>query len=465
MPKLRTSATDELRALPSVDRVIGDHRLLDVRDEFPWHTIATLVREELDSARAAIARGGSAPTVAQLTRKVIDLTKKFDQSVPRSVINATGVILHTNLGRAPLSEAAVQAIAQSASSYSDLEYSIAEGARGSRQQHIERLLTLVTGAEAAIVVNNNASALLLSLAGLAREKEVIVSRGEAVEVGGGFRIPDVMRQSGAKLVEVGTTNRTYVQDYEEAITEATAALLKVHTSNFRISGFAKSPDLEELVALARANGIPMIYDLGSGCLTDTRRFGLRHEPTVQQSLRAGVNLTLFSGDKLVGGPQAGIIVGTRKLVQRLAKHPLARAFRIDKLSLAGLSATLLHYLRDEHLDKVPVWRMIKVTDTEIQVRAQRWADLIGPQATIEPAHSTIGGGSLPDEVLPTWIVAVRPKHLTPQKLARQLRLGTPPIIARVIEQKVALDPRTVLPTDEDALIEKVRDYCGMGGSQ
>lgn len=463
MPDMRTNASDELRSLPSVDRVIGDAQLATVRDNFPWHTIATLVREELDSARAAIARGASAPTVAQLTSKVIHLTDQFGQTGPRSVINATGVVLHTNLGRAPLSEAATQAIMQSASSYSDLEYSITEGGRGSRQQHVDRLITLVTGAESAFVVNNNASALLLSLAALANGKEVIVSRGQAVEVGGGFRIPDVMRQSGAKLIEVGTTNRTYSLDYEEAITPQTAALLKVHTSNFRISGFTKSPDLEDLVGLARTNGIPMIYDLGSGCLADTHTFGLSHEPTVQESVMAGVNLTLFSGDKLLGGPQAGIVVGDREIVDQLAKHPLARAFRIDKLSLAGLAATFLHYLQDEHIDKIPVWKMISATDTEIKARAQRWADRIGTQATVEPAHSTIGGGSMPDQVLPTWIVAIRPQFTSPQKLAIQLRTSNPPIIARVIDQKVALDPRTVLTVDEETLIQTVRNSCGLGG--
>jgi L-seryl-tRNA(Ser) seleniumtransferase len=370
------------------------------------------------------------------------------------VINATGVIIHTNLGRAPLSAVALSAMAQVSQGYSNLELDLEEGTRGSRQAHLQPILRQLTGAEAALVVNNNASAVLLGLCALAQGKEVIVSRGEAVEIGGGFRIPDVLAQSGATLREVGTTNRTYVSDYEAAITENTAALLKVHASNFRVMGFTHSPDVGELVDLGKKRGVNVLHDIGSGCLLDTREYGLAYEPRPQDSIKSGAGLVFFSGDKLLGGPQAGIVAGRKELVDMLARHPLARAVRIDKGSLAALTATLLHYLKGEAVQNIPVWRMLSMPKDKLRHRALRWKRLLGRRVQVLPARSTIGGGSLPGETLDTWAVAIAGDGLPEgaQGLARRLREQSPPVIARIENDLVLLDPRTVLPEEEQTLM-------------
>jgi L-seryl-tRNA(Ser) seleniumtransferase len=344
--------------------------------------------------------------------------------------------------------------------YSTLEYDLSKGERGSRTVHAESLLTRLTGAEAALVVNNNAAALLLSLTALAQRKGVIISRSQLVEIGGGFRVPDVMKQSGAKLVEVGTTNRTHLKDYKEAIDEKTALILRAHHSNFKIIGFATEPTLEELCSLARS--VPVVDDLGSGALLDTAAFGLGHEPMVQESLKAGAALVAlkagaalvaFSGDKLLGGPQAGIIVGKSELIAKLKKHPLARAVRADKLCLAALSATLLHYLHDEATQEIPIWRMIALPLAEIEKRARTWAAQLSATASVINGESTVGGGSLPGETLPTKLVALSVK--SPNLFAAQLRAADTPVIARVMEDKVVLDPRTVLVEEESLLIAGV----------
>ena len=317
--------------------------------------------------------------------------------------------------------------------YNNLEFDLESGDRGSRHMHIEPLLCRLTGAEAALVVNNNASAVLLGLTALAKRKEVIVSRGQAVEIGGGFRIPEVMRQSGAKLVEVGTTNCTYIRDYEEAITPQTAALLRVHSSNFQVVGFTHMVDPEELVALAKQKNLLVLDDLGSGCPLDTAQFGLAPEPTIQESVARGMDLILFSGDKLLGGPQAGIIVGKKVYIDKLKKHPLVRALRVDKTRIAALAATLLHYLKGEALTEVPVWRMISLPVSEIDRRAHLWAAGLGSLAKVIEGESVIGGGSLPGATLPTCLVTVgnSGKPALAQKLARNLRLQDPPIVGRI----------------------------------
>ena len=456
------TALSRLRSLPSVDRLLGHPRLERLLATFAREPVTDLVRRELDRTRAAIARGGLAPSVDALAEAVATAAAALWRPSPRPVINATGVVIHTNLGRAPLSDDAQAAVARAAEGYSDLEYDVEEGARGTRHSRVERLLTALTGAEAALVVNNNASALLLALASVAHGHEVIVSRGEAVEVGGGFRIPDVMRQSGATLVEVGTTNRTYARDYSDAVSPQTAALLKVHSSNFRISGFTHAATLEELVALGRDRVLPVVHDLGSGCLLDTADFGLTHEPMPQESIAAGADLALFSGDKLLGGPQAGIIAGKRATVERLARHPLARALRMDKLSLAALSATLLHYLRGEATQKVPVWRMLAAGEAQVRATAEAWAAAIGPAASVVEGRSTVGGGSLPDETLPTWLVALSPGPSGADGLARRLRHAPVPVVARVADERVLLDPRTVLPDEEKDLLRAVCAAQGEG---
>jgi L-seryl-tRNA(Ser) seleniumtransferase len=367
----------------------------------------------------------------------------------RSIINATGVILHTNLGRAPLSHAAHQAILKIAQSYSTLEYDLPRGKRGKREQHVESLLTRVTGAEAGLVVNNNAAAVLLALTGLARRKEVIVSRTQLIEIGGGFRVPDVMRQSGAKLIEVGTTNRTHLRDYEAALHDRTGLILRAHHSNFRIIGFSTEPSLLELCELGTQHNVPVVDDLGSGALIDTSQFGLGHEPMVQESLLAGASLVAFSGDKLLGGPQAGILVGEKVMIDRLRRHPLARALRPDKLCLAALGATLTHYLKDEAISQIPIWQMISTPAEQLKVQIETWIKRLKTGDLI-PGQSTVGGGSLPEETLPTWLLALNVRH--PNAFTSRLRQADPPIIARIEDDRVVLDPRTVLPEQEEDLL-------------
>ena len=398
--------TTPFQSLPSVDRVLSDQRVQGLMESFSRHAVLELARAQLDDARRAITNGQEAPSFDELVQAIKERAASRWRQWPAHVINATGVILHTNLGRAPLSHDAMEAVQRAARGYTDLELDLNSGTRGSRQAHVARLLCQVTGAEAALAVNNNASAVLLGPAAVAAGREVIVSRGEAVEIGGGFRIPDVLRQSGATLVEVGTTNRTYVRDYEAAVNEMTGAILSVHASNFRVTGFTHSPETSELVELGRKHNVPVLHDLGSGCLLDTTEFGLAHEPTPQESLNAGVGLAFFSGDKLLGGPQAGMIVGSRELIDAVARHPLARAVRIDKLSLAALSATLLHYVREEATEKIPIWRMVATSSDELESRAHRWRESLGERTEVVPGRSTIGGGSLPGETLPSSL----PQH-------------------------------------------------------
>jgi len=413
--------------------------------------VTDAIRAALDSAREAIRAGGRPPNPDQILGMVRRELSALTASTLYPVINATGVIIHTNLGRSLLSADAIAAITAMAGHYSTLEYDLPKGARGSRSAHAETLLTRLTGAEAALVVNNAACALLLALTALAKNKEVIVSRGQLIEIGGGFRVPEVMTQSGAKLKEVGTTNRTHPRDFMEAVSPKTAALLRAHHSNFKIVGFTTEPTLEELVAIGREHNLPVVDDLGSGALLDTAAFGLAHEPMVQESVRGGAGLVIFSGDKLLGGPQAGIIVGQKPLVEKLKKHPLARAVRADKLTLAALSATLLHYLKDEAARKIPVWRMIAMPLNEIESRARRWAEAWGGE--VVDGQSTVGGGSLPGETLPTELAAIAVK--SPNLFLNKLRAAAIPIIARVEGDRVVFDPRTVRDDEEQSLIKIV----------
>jgi L-seryl-tRNA(Ser) seleniumtransferase len=449
--------TSEYRRLPSVDRVLADAAVRRAAAELGSAAAAEAVRAELMERRAALRNGGADVSLASIAEAAAERAYASLRSSLRPVINATGVIIHTNLGRAPLSDAAIAAMAAVSRGYSNLEFALEAGERGSRYDHLEALLCRVSGAEAAIAVNNNAAALLLTLSALAQDGEVVISRGQLVEIGGGFRIPDVMAQSGAKLVEVGTTNRTYARDYEDAIAEATVALMRVHSSNFRVSGFVATASLEELAALARARGLLLLDDLGSGCLLDTRAYGLGQEPTPQDSIRAGADLVMFSGDKLLGGPQAGIIVGKRELVARLRRHPLARALRMDKASIAALNATLLHYAKGEAEREVPVWRMISVPLTEVHARARRLARLIGEGATVVDGRSMIGGGSLPEESLPTKLIALPAAGGAElEALAKRLRLGETPVVGRIEDGRLLLDPRTVASRDHAALVRAVK---------
>ena len=437
------------RSLPSVDSLLA-HLSGAASDELPRVLFTSVIREVLSETRDDLSHGIAAPTLAELTKRVLTAVGELTRPSLRPAINATGVIIHTNLGRAPLSDNALAAMDDVGRGYSNLEFDLRTGERGSRFAHLDGLLRQLTGAESGIAVNNNASALLLTLAAVAFGREVIISRSQAVEIGGGFRIPDVMRQSGARLVEVGTTNRTYVRDFAEAITPETAAILRVHASNFRISGFTTFPPLRELSELALSKGILLIDDLGSGCLLPVEPFGLSHEPTVQESVEAGSDLSLFSGDKLLGGPQAGIIVGRAALVQQLRAHPLARAVRMDKASIAGLAATLLHYLRGEAVEKVPVWQMISAPLSELEARAGRWARAAGGTASTAPGRSVVGGGSLPEETLPTSTLVLRPHD--PDEGSARLRALRPAVICRIEHDCLIFDPRTVNPRDDHQLL-------------
>ncbi len=469
------------RDLPSVDRLLADLRLRALSAEYSGDTVVTLVREELAAARQAIGRGEEPPAVDALVDAVDRRARSALAPTLRPAINATGVIIHTNLGRAPLSNAAIAAMTAVVRGYSNLEFDLEEGERGSRYVHLEEQLRALTGAEAAFAVNNNAAAVLLTLSALAQQREVIISRGQLVEIGGGFRIPDVMAESGAFLMEVGTTNRTYLRDYETAITDDSAALMRVHASNFKVIGFTASVSLGEMAQLAHERGLLLIDDLGSGCLLDTVRFGLAPEPTPQESIAAGADIVLFSGDKLLGGPQAGIIAGRRELVERLQRHPLARALRLDKASIAGLAATLNHYLKDEALEQIPVWRMMATPVDAIARRARRWAHAVGHGATVIDGRSMIGGGSLPEESLPTKLLAIgaaeagKPRLQEPtaaeagkprlqkvkgipsaEELTRRLRANDPPVIACIERETVLLDPRTVHPREDRIVIEALK---------
>ena len=449
----------ELRRLPSVDKVISDERIKQLRVHFPHDLIVYLVRRRLEEARLSITHGRPSPSLDKIVGSILSELQALEQLSLRPVINAGGIILHTNLGRAPLSKEARTAMEVVATGYCNLEFNLDSGTRGSRDVHIEKLLCQLTGAEAALVVNNNASAVLLALIALAKKKEVIVSRGQAVEIGGGFRIPDVMRQSGAKLVEVGTTNCTYINDYEQAISARTAVLLRVHASNFRVEGFTHSVAIEEMVALGKKHDIPVLDDLGSGCLLDTTAFGLAPEPMIQQSVSLGVELSCFSGDKLLGGPQAGIIVGMKAHVDKLRRHALARAVRIDKIRLAGLAATLIHYLKAEAVEKIPVWRMIAAPLDEVERRARLWAKALGDLAHVVEGETMVGGGSLPGSTLPTRLVAIDGKQGNSNmvlSIARKLRHNAPPVVGRISDDVLLLDPRTVLDDEDDIVLQALK---------
>jgi L-seryl-tRNA(Ser) seleniumtransferase len=446
------SANDRLRALPSVDKLLNSDPGAALAARFGREATLNAMRAVLDEARARILSGASFPLDdgALFEQVAARLDTGFRPTL-RPVINATGVIIHTNLGRALLSDAAQQAMIAAAAHYNTLEFDLEDGKRGSRLLHADALLREVTGAEAGLVVNNNAAALVLLLSALAKGREVVISRGQLVEIGGGFRIPEIMAQSGAALVEVGTTNRTRAADYEQAITPNTALLMRVHASNFKQIGFVESASLAELAPIAHAHGLYLVDDLGSGSLLDTAPYGLDHEPTPQESLQAGADLVAFSGDKLLGGPQAGILVGKRAIIDMLKRHPLIRALRADKLCLAALCATLDHYRKGEAAQCIPVWQMIARPLSEIRETAQRWAQQVG--GAVIPGESTVGGGSLPGATLPTALLALEVANA--DIFAKHLREADPPIIARIVDQRVVFDPRTVLKGQEGNLIQEV----------
>jgi len=460
---LTPDQADLLRQIPSVDDLLAQPRLAALAQRVDRELLVEVTRTVLADLRGRIAGEGTARVAldsSSLEECIASLVERILASSLEAVINATGVILHTNLGRAPLSGAAAEEIRLSATSYSNLEYDLEAGARGKRDVHVAQLLERLTGAEAAIVVNNCAAAVLLVLAALAKGGEVIVSRGELIEIGDGFRIPEIMAQSGAVLREVGTTNRTRIVDYENAISENTRLLLRVHPSNFTITGFAEKPSMEELVELGRRAGLPLVEDLGSGCLVDLSSAGIA-EPTVRQSVNAGVSIVMFSGDKLLGGPQAGIIAGQKELVSRVRRHPLFRALRVDKLTTAALAATLGAYLRGA-LDEIPALRMIRLSVQEIKRRAENFLRELTPElplgeveVEITDGSSLAGGGSTPTQSLPTKLIRIASARYSASQLEQRLRRAPAGIsvIARVEEDRLILDLRTVFPEQEPLLLK------------
>lgn len=450
-----------LRRLPSVQQLLSRTEAAQWIARYGRPLTLEALRATLESRRQQLENGEAVSTeVEELLHGCETLLEEWTRPTLRAVINATGVILHTNLGRAPLSAATRQAMDRLSQGYTNLEYDLERGRRGSRLVHAESLLRRLTGAEAALVVNNNAAAVLLALSALAARRPVVIARSQLIEIGGGFRIPEVMRQSRARLVEVGTTNRVRLEDYEEALQGGARLVLHAHRSNFKIIGFTEEPSLSELAALAHRYGVPLLSDLGSGTLLETRGYGLEHEPMVQEALAAGADVVCFSGDKLLGGPQAGLIVGRAELLAKMKKHPLARALRADKTRLAGLMATLLHYLKDEAEREIPIWRMIALTPEQIHNTAQRWMEELG-MGEVRPSRSTIGGGSLPGETLPTYVLALPLPQ--PERVLAALRGANPPIIARLEGKALVLDPRTVLPEEEGALLVGLKNVIKVRG--
>jgi L-seryl-tRNA(Ser) seleniumtransferase len=447
----------DFRVIPSLEVLRQGARVRELEARHGSEATVSALRTGADQIRARIAGGENVVNASELiTTLASDALARQARGSLRPVINATGVVIHTNLGRAPLAEAAIARITAIAGGYSNLEYDVDAGARGSRTVHAESLLTHLTGAEAAIVVNNNAAATMLIMAGLASGREVVISRGELVEIGGGFRVPDVMRQSGAKLREVGTTNRTRVTDYTAAVSPSTALFLRVHPSNFRIEGFTERPSLTDLVAGARAVNVPLVEDIGSGCLVDD----FADEPSVQASIAAGVDVVCFSGDKLLGGPQAGIIVGKKTLVDRLRTHPLMRALRADKITFAVLEATLAEYAAGRSKTTVPVQQMLHASPDEIEARAQALAEKLagaGWQVALLSGSSAVGGGSAPGFPLPTVLLSLAREGESPDRTERWLRSLDPPVIARIEHHRVVLDLRTVLPQQQDLLARLLTD--------
>lgn len=462
-----------LRSIPKVDVLLETEEIRLLEASYGHEVLMDVIREETDALRERIlalpddggASSGDADTALHtLVQRIRTSLEQLYRPNVRRVINATGTILHTNLGRAVISRDIASRLADLVTGYSNLEYNLEEGTRGERYAHFEKLLCKLTGAEAALVVNNNAAAVLLVLSALAEGGEVIVSRGELVEIGGKFRIPDVCARSGALLTEIGTTNKTHLSDYEEALTDATKAILKVHTSNFSIVGFTQSVPLEELAPLAHGKGVLLVEDLGSGALVDLKKYGLKHsEPTVQESIRKGADIVCFSGDKLLGGPQAGIIIGKKDLITRIKKHPLTRALRIDKFTVTALELTLMEYLSEEKaVQRIPVLKMITATKEETQKRAENLADLIrkkspGTGVFTEACETQIGGGSLPLERIESAAVVLKPRSLSASALEEAMRTFEIPVIVRTVEDAVHMDVRTMFDEDFEIVADMLSE--------
>ena len=455
------------RSIPKVDVLLENQDIVTLIENHHRDVVVDVIREEIDKLRNFIKENDDINLIEEKINNLIENIKISTEKVYsyniKKVINGTGTILHTNLGRAIISKKHADYLSEVVTSYSNLEYNLEEGKRGERYSHFEKLICKITGAEAAMAVNNNAAAVMLVLSSMAAEREVIVSRGELVEVGGKFRIPDVMKSSNAHLVEIGTTNKTHLEDYEDAISENTGAFLKVHTSNFKILGFTESVSIEELCKLGREKDIPVIEDIGSGVLIDLSKYGLEYEPTVQDSIKAGVDVVSFSGDKLLGGPQAGIIVGKKKYIDKMKKNPLTRAFRIDKFTATILEMIFHEYLNEEDAIKnIPVLSLITKDLKEIEKNTNDLFNKIEKlkdvaDINVEDTFSQIGGGSLPAERIKSKSVTIMPKNISTQSLEAKLRAGKNPVVGRISEEKLILDMRTVLEDEIDILAQKLID--------
>ena len=458
-----------LAGLPSVDEMLKSGEGVEWLNTYPRKYVLLGIREAIDLRRKEIIEGLAVDFSEEVMRADIErIIKRLSLFSLKPLINATGVVIHTNLGRSTLSERALENIRIVSENYSNLEYDIEKGKRGKRYTHIKRILREITGAEDALIVNNNAAAVMLCLNTFSKGREVIVSRGELVEIGGSFRMPDVMTASGALLREVGTTNKTHLHDYEKAISESTALILKIHKSNYRIIGFTDEVSVEDLVNIGRKHQIPVMFDLGSGCLIDLKPFGIHDEPSVKDIVKTGIDLTTFSGDKLLGGPQGGVIVGKREYIERLQKNPMTRAMRIDKLTLAGFEATLMEYVDEEKaIERIPTLRMLLQKPEEIQRRANKIAKRL--KAEIKDAHirvmadsSRAGGGSLPEVALPTYVVAVKSDAVSVNDLEERLRKGNPPIITRIKEDSLIIDARTVRDKGFEVLVKRIKSALSDG---
>ena len=451
-----------LQQLPKMDVLLTYPALVEAQSELPYHALKEAARAQLDGLRRGILDGSitALPDTAVLAQAAITQARAACRPHLRRVINATGVVLHTNLGRAPLGEEAAKAVYEAARGYSNLEYNLDEGRRGSRFSHVDKLICSLTGAEGALAVNNNAAAVFLLLSALAAGKKVAISRGELVEIGGSFRVPEIMARSGAHLIEVGTTNKTHLSDYRRAIEEQGAEiLLKVHTSNFKLIGFTEEVSVEDLVALGKEHGVPVFHDLGSGALFTDSALGVPDGPTVEDSLKAGADVVCFSGDKLLGGPQAGIAIGKKEYIEAMKKNQFARVVRIDKLTLAALEATLRFY--EDHAlaaRRIPTLSMLGATREELRVRAEAFAaalaEKLGTRCTVTTAPDTgeVGGGSLPGVPLPTWVVELAPVNCSLDALEKALRAWETPIVGRIRHEKYVLDPRTLTHEDGEEIV-------------
>ncbi|MCK4838296.1 MAG: L-seryl-tRNA(Sec) selenium transferase [Desulfobulbaceae bacterium] len=458
---------ESLRDLPSVEKLLQTPQLAKLVAAWSQPLVADYVREVIDSSRKDVSRGKSVPTVEEIVTRVKNELDGYTRHFLNRVINGTGIIIHTNLGRSPLGEEVLSHMSEIACGYSNLEYDLELGKRGKRGTHIYELLNKLVGCEASLAVNNNAAAVFLILSTLAKKREVIVSRGELVQIGGGFRIPEIMKSSGAKLIEVGTTNKTSIEDYRKHVGGKTALLLKVHQSNFQMEGFVESASVKELASLSKETGVPLVVDLGSGVLLNTEEFGFEHEPTPQEIIRSGADVVSFSGDKLLGGPQAGIILGRREIIDRIKSNPMTRALRIDKFTLAGLEAVLrLYYDEEVALAKIPTLAMLSVPKELLAARARRLSRRIKKalagscRVTMLKTDSRVGGGAMPEQDLPTTAVALQPENISVNELEELLRKGEVPVIGRIENDLFLLDMRTVADREIVPLADLILQVFG-----